>query len=90
MQLNQHDLHNVLVPEIIRSIVRPVQQTGGSPADIMMILESVNAGIIAYVTEGTEPGPRSKGTLADARRFSNILNRAVKERLEAIINRSKP
>lgn len=42
----QADLHNRLVGEIVASIVKPPLEHGGDIKDIMVLLESVVAGVL--------------------------------------------
>jgi len=44
-RLAQSDLHNKLAGEIVASIVRPPLTTGGTTADVMVLLESVVLGV---------------------------------------------
>lgn len=41
-------LHNEIAPEIVRRIVSPVIEAGGSHADILVIAESVIAGVVVF------------------------------------------
>lgn len=42
---DQSDLHNRLAGPIVAAIVRPVLAAGGSPSDVLMLLESVIVGV---------------------------------------------
>ena len=46
------DLHNELAPTIVRQIVKPTLEAGGSFKDVLVLLESVIAGTIGVVGNG--------------------------------------
>ena len=41
-----HELHNRLAGAVVGSIVKPIYESGGTPADVYVLLESVCAGVI--------------------------------------------
>ena len=53
----QSDLHNQIAGEIVASIVKPVWRSGGGTKDILVLLESVIAGVSLAVIKlgGDEP-----------------------------------
>lgn len=67
------ELHNRLAGEIVRSIVVPVVEGGGTTSEILVLLESVNVGVLLAVAKlgGDEP-------------IVDVLTERVKSRLAEI------
>lgn len=70
----QSNLHNELAPKILKEIVKRVTKTGGTPRDMMVIVESVAAGIVIF---GAIPGMHGQAidelTTGIKRRVSEML-----------------
>lgn len=51
-----HELHNRLAGELVKQIVKPTLAAGGDMADVLVLLESIVAGVltIAVMTGGDE------------------------------------
>ncbi len=47
MSEQQRELHNRLAGEIVKSIVKPLLETGGTTTDVLILLESVVTGVYA-------------------------------------------
>ena len=48
--MEQVDLHNQLAGKIVASIVKPPLDHGGSETDVLVLLESVVAGVVLAIT----------------------------------------
>ena len=48
---NQIDLHNKLAGEIVASIIKPVFDNGGSAEEVMVLTESVLAGVVLVLVK---------------------------------------
>jgi len=48
--MEQIDLHNQLAGKIVASIVKPPLDHGGSETDVLVLLESVVAGVVLAIT----------------------------------------
>ena len=72
--MSQKELHNKLAGEIVKSIVKPIVETGGSEVQILVLLESVITGVILFTT----PWPGTDEVVLDK------LTEGVKERLVEI------
>jgi hypothetical protein len=46
MPATQSEIHNRIAPEIVKSIVRPPLDAGGSMTDLLILLESVILGVV--------------------------------------------
>jgi hypothetical protein len=46
MASDQTELHNQLAGEIVKSIIRPVLDSGGRMSDVLVLLESVVLGVM--------------------------------------------
>lgn len=44
--MSQRELHNRLAGEIVKSIVKPPLEAGGTMIDVMVLLESVVVGVV--------------------------------------------
>jgi hypothetical protein len=70
MNEKQRRLHNELAGEIVKSIVRPPLEAGGSTTDVLILLESVITGVYAAcVRLGGDPPVWS------------VMSQAIEERL---------
>jgi hypothetical protein len=49
--LEQLELHNRIVGDIVRSIVKPPIEAGGSHVDVLILLESVVVGVCAFAVK---------------------------------------
>lgn len=44
-------VHNLVAPEIVKQIIKAPVETGGTPAECMVILESVIVGVLLVVAK---------------------------------------
>jgi len=53
--MTPHEIHQRDAPRIVESIIRPMLDAGGDQFDVMVMLESVVAGVMVWATkEGSE------------------------------------
>ncbi len=70
MSDKQRELHNKLAGEIVKSIVVPPLEAGGSTTDVLILLESVITGVYAACVKlGGDPP------------VWNVMSKVVEERL---------
>jgi len=69
--------HNDRAGQIVRDIVTPTIEAGGSPQDLLVLLESVIVGVVVFVA-GSTTGMQSVDEIVD------MLAPAVKERAREI------
>lgn len=74
----QADLHNRLAGQIVASIVRPPIEAGGDITDVMVLTESVLAGVILTVVR-----PGGDEVVLDVL-FANVKRRLAEIRLGRI------
>lgn len=58
------EVHNRFAGSLTTQLVKAVRARGGSPADVLVLLESVNVGVLAYVAEATVSGLTTDEILA--------------------------
>lgn len=52
--IHPSELHNRLARELLPALVKPVLASGGSPRDVMVLLESVALGVCLYLAQTAE------------------------------------
>jgi len=51
------DIHNELAGPIVAAIVKPIADAGGTYEDVLVLLESVIAGVVLFITKPGGEGP---------------------------------
>lgn len=82
-QTSQSDLHNRLAGLIVGEIVRPVIESGGATSNVLVLLESVVAGVLIACAELDGLSPAGRDALLMA------LEAAVRDRLAEIEARKR-
>ena len=77
--LAQRDLHNRLAGDIVQAMIEPIRDSGGTPADVLVLLESIIAGIVLIIAEET-----------DDEEVLEVLFERLRERLPALRRRGPP
>lgn len=73
MSETTHEIHNRDAGKIIASIVRPTLEAGGSPTEVLVVLESVVTGVVLALVK-----------LGGDERVLDTLMAGVKQRLAEI------
>lgn len=60
------NLHNWIAGELVRGIVRPVTEAGGTDASIMVVVESVVLGVLHHLHAIGPDGRREDFGMAEA------------------------
>lgn len=75
--MTQAELHNQLAPDIVARLVTPVYETGGTPADLWILTESVVLGVLLYLKTCTAND-------VDLKEIMDTMSERVMQRLKRI------
>lgn len=73
---SQAELHNKLVADIVKSIVKPPTEAGGHFSDVLVLLESVVTGVLLVL------GKMEGWSVDDRETYLRAVVAAVRQRME--------
>ena len=81
--MDQSDLHNQMVGKIVSALIKPVLENGGSAVDVLVLTESVVAGVVTTLSRiggDTPAADAATATMTDLL-FDGIRRRIGEQRL---------
>ena len=78
------ELHNKVSADALKAIVKPVIESGGSWSEVLVVLESVNVGVLLAVAE------MEKWSADHTQAYERAMSTAVRHRLQDLQKAKAP